>query len=414
MKKTNKKVVTIASMVFAASVATPVLVQMVSNEAEAATTVAPTNFKDIDKHWGKTAIQQALAKGFVNGYENGTFKPDNNITRIEFTTILSRAIPTDLRIAHSFKDIPEKYWGLDSINKGIALGFINPADYSGGKFNPDAVMSREEISQWLAKGLSLSNPEYASMEKTIRESSLTLLPVTEFLKGGIAKKSIGNVGLMIGTGLMVGDTNGNFNVSKNITRAEIATVIMRFVDVAKKAPTSFTALNEIDEVSRTGTNFTTLTPFSSVEGKSFQDMFGKSVKYGSEGTGTLERVIAVDTRTATPKGVYANMFRHPYTPQNRYSLYAELTFTPAKITNFYKIANTGVGGLYNGMEIDATLGNKYDYKSPDSSKNEFTSNTYLKVGQKNNYWMIQSVNATKGSTYSYAIDINNSYFYRNK
>ena len=49
-------------------------------------------FPDIDGHWAKDYINQAANKGFVNGYEDGTFRPDRNITRAEAVTLVNRTL----------------------------------------------------------------------------------------------------------------------------------------------------------------------------------------------------------------------------------------------------------------------------------------------------------------------------------
>lgn len=49
-------------------------------------------FKDIEDHWGRTNIEEMANKGIVTGYEDGTFKPDNSVTRAEIATIAKRII----------------------------------------------------------------------------------------------------------------------------------------------------------------------------------------------------------------------------------------------------------------------------------------------------------------------------------
>ena len=62
-------------------------------------------FPDISGHWAKEYINQAANKGFVNGYEDGTFKPDRNITRAEAVTLVNRTLDRHPDKNHFTKDM---------------------------------------------------------------------------------------------------------------------------------------------------------------------------------------------------------------------------------------------------------------------------------------------------------------------
>ena len=62
-------------------------------------------FPDISGHWAKDYINQAANKGFVNGYEDGTFKPDRNITRAEAVTLVYRTLDRHPDKNHFTKDM---------------------------------------------------------------------------------------------------------------------------------------------------------------------------------------------------------------------------------------------------------------------------------------------------------------------
>ena len=51
---------------------------------------ANPNRKDISGHWAKKEINQFISSGYVNGYEDGTFRPDNSITRAEFVKLVNK------------------------------------------------------------------------------------------------------------------------------------------------------------------------------------------------------------------------------------------------------------------------------------------------------------------------------------
>lgn len=51
---------------------------------------AKIEFKDISSHWAKDIVIETASKGFINGYEDGSFKPDNMISVKEALAILGR------------------------------------------------------------------------------------------------------------------------------------------------------------------------------------------------------------------------------------------------------------------------------------------------------------------------------------
>ena len=76
--------------------------------------------------------------GLMKGYDDGTFKPDNNMTRAEFTSALMRAAVIanpDAQLAEiNFSDIDKSYWAYDDIAKAVSIGFIS--GYDDGTFRP--------------------------------------------------------------------------------------------------------------------------------------------------------------------------------------------------------------------------------------------------------------------------------------
>lgn len=60
--------------------------------------------RDISGHWAESLIAQAAARGWVNGYADGTFRPDQPITRAEAVTLINRVLGRDTLTAESLLD----------------------------------------------------------------------------------------------------------------------------------------------------------------------------------------------------------------------------------------------------------------------------------------------------------------------
>ena len=91
--------------------------------------------------WYNNAISTAANAGLVNGYDTGNFGPDDAITRAEFATIAARFSSVEYTGEDKFPDI-KGHWAADSINKAVETGWIN--GYDNGTFRPDNSITRAE------------------------------------------------------------------------------------------------------------------------------------------------------------------------------------------------------------------------------------------------------------------------------
>lgn len=112
-------------------------------EVKPEVTVSP--FNDVStSHWAFPAINHLTKNIILNGYLDGTFKPENNITRAEFAKIIVSATDTfDINATSSFTDVPQDEWYYSYVSAAYKMGYIT--GYPDGSFNPDANISRADI-----------------------------------------------------------------------------------------------------------------------------------------------------------------------------------------------------------------------------------------------------------------------------
>ena len=106
--------------------------------------VTENKFSDISNdYWGKNEVNYLASKGILIGYEDGTFRPENPITRAEIATILVRA-NTDIKekIKAVFPDVNDEYWAKKYIDKANELGYM--IGYEDGTFRPENPITRAE------------------------------------------------------------------------------------------------------------------------------------------------------------------------------------------------------------------------------------------------------------------------------
>ena len=96
---------------------------------------------DINGHWAQKTIEELVATGAISGYPDGTFKPDQTITRAEFATILVKAWELDSDSGKVFADT-SKHWAKDSIAIAAAHGIVQ--GYSDSTFGPNDNITRTD------------------------------------------------------------------------------------------------------------------------------------------------------------------------------------------------------------------------------------------------------------------------------
>ncbi|MGC7930368.1 S-layer homology domain-containing protein [Lysinibacillus sp. VIII_CA] len=397
----------------AASVMTAAMVIPVATENVQAAPVTKTTFKDVAKsHWAYESIKQVAEKGLVTGYEDGTYKPSAQVTRAEFATFLSRVFDGNNRTPSKFSDVGASHWANDAIQEGLAVGFIKASDFSNNKFEPNKAMTRGEMSRWLANGLAHANADYGKAIEEMANSSLTIIPIPEFYGGGVNKKDLPYIGVALGTGLLSGYEDFTFKPNGNTTRAEVATILIRFMDAMKKAPSDFTGLKELREVASTGTNILTISNFKKTKYTGYEGVLGKPHTHLNKGVATIERAIVIDTTGSKAKGIYKDMFFNEFTShynglnRNFYTVIYEYTLTPSRDVSLNGIADGSLEGYASSFRVDESKSEQFNISTP---KNVYEN--VFKKGENYRYWAKGSFLNRPGHSITGRADDNSFYYY---
>ena len=188
-------------------------------DAEDTKGASSSKFADVGNHWAKNSIVYVVDRGLLMGTSETTFAPDAAVTRGMLMTVLGRLAEVDAKVydKSSFIDVAnDKYYAPYiewAYNKGIVVGIGNQ------KFVPDRAVTREEIA------VIFTN--YA------KETGYTL-PITSEASTYADNNSIGDIykGAVIAmqqAGIMIGDTNNNFNPKSSATRAEVSAMLERYI-----------------------------------------------------------------------------------------------------------------------------------------------------------------------------------------
>ncbi len=111
-------------------------------------------YTDVEKdRWSYKAIMYLSQKGILNGYEDGTFRPEDPLTRAELATIISRYMLSTASNKHlTFTDLDNNYWAKDAIDEVVRKGWM--IGYSDGTFLPDANITRAETATTVNRTLN--------------------------------------------------------------------------------------------------------------------------------------------------------------------------------------------------------------------------------------------------------------------
>ncbi|WP_340016273.1 S-layer homology domain-containing protein [Paenibacillus sp. FSL K6-1318] len=174
---------------------------------------AASSVSDIEGNWAESQITKWIDKGFIHGYEDGSFKPNNTITRAEFFSLVNRSYGFTETASVSFKDVTSSNWAYAEVSKAVKAGYIK--GYRDGTIGANKPISRQEVAVIINDLLDLSNE--ASTGEHFTDSS------------AIASWAKNSVDATVAKGILQGYDN-NFNPNKPITRAEAVVALDRSVN----------------------------------------------------------------------------------------------------------------------------------------------------------------------------------------
>lgn len=116
---------------------------------------AQATFPDVSSdYWAAQFIQELASRNIIEGFPDGSFRPNEAVTRAQFAAMIRKAFPNaqDVRTPINFVDVPSNYWGYQAIQDAYTSGFL--AGYPGGAFRPNENIPRAQVLVSLASGLN--------------------------------------------------------------------------------------------------------------------------------------------------------------------------------------------------------------------------------------------------------------------
>jgi hypothetical protein len=301
--------------------------------------LARTVFYDTFNHWAESDIN--FASNTINvfkGYGDFTFRPENDITRAEFITILSRTaykynLMKEIYTGDlSYRDMSMKHWSytfIISMNEYLKTNKFTLQDiFPGSNFYPDRAITREESAALIA----------AFCKDAIYDNPLRFSDVTT------GNKYYNEIQRLCNSGILVGYEDNTFRGNTNITRAEAASLIKRIY---------------LDIKTSTNDNYLTKLEFMPIKGEEMYSYFG-NYDLSTSNANDKKFIKAKDTLEYVAFGGY--IFPED---SNLYDLNAVKTMESLRSSGYFNVAGTNYYMIMFGS-----------YSSEDKSKfaNEILTN----------------------------------------
>lgn len=170
------------------------------------------SFSDINEHWAHDNIVNLAEQGIVNGYEDGTFRPENNVTYGEFIKlVVCRYLPEKSII----KNIPGLHW---------AAGYVSTAEIF--KLMPQGTVFLEELDlpitrMEMVKILAIIDSNVTSKEYT-KKKELDFIDI-----GHLPTVYVEYLERAVNRGFILGNPDKTFKPEGNLSRAEMVTILTR-------------------------------------------------------------------------------------------------------------------------------------------------------------------------------------------
>ncbi|ARI76505.1 S-layer homology domain-containing protein [Halobacillus mangrovi] len=131
-------------------------------------------FPDVNGHWAEDYIKAASTEEIITGYEDGTFQPNAHLKRSELAAILIRAYNLEGGETDGFKDLSTEHWAFPYVN--ALLNHNITTGYEDDTFRPSRKVSRAEFSTFLARILNESFRVEENSDGTTDEEEESLPP----------------------------------------------------------------------------------------------------------------------------------------------------------------------------------------------------------------------------------------------
>jgi hypothetical protein len=169
--------------------------------------------KDIGGHWAEKPLSEWIAKGFIKGFQDGSARPNQIITRIEFVALVNRLFAYKGTSDITFKDVPAEAWYASEVSAAVQAGYLK--GFPDGTFQPNKSLSRVEAAVMAAKLIPVMIKDGENPLDAFKD------------KGSVPGYGRDSLNALLESGFMKGFPDQTIGSAKPLTRAEAVVLLDR-------------------------------------------------------------------------------------------------------------------------------------------------------------------------------------------
>lgn len=113
-----------------------------------------TSFADLIGHWAAAFVEALVSRGAISGFPDGTFRPDAPINRAQYAAIIAKTFQLPPSNKNKFPDVKSDFWAAAAIASAAESGFIS--GFPDGTFRPGQNLTKVQAIVSIVNGLKLS------------------------------------------------------------------------------------------------------------------------------------------------------------------------------------------------------------------------------------------------------------------
>lgn len=177
---------------------------------------------DIKGHWAQPFIEALAARQIITGFPDGSYRPNDPVTRAQFAAIIAKLNPPAKREAQTFGDVASNFWGFNAITTTYRAGYMS--GYPGNLFKPEQQIPRVQVLVALASGLGVM-PKDANAVSYYQDASEIPNYATSAVAAATEQRMVVNY-----------PDVKQLSPNRNATRAEVAALVYQALASKKEVP----------------------------------------------------------------------------------------------------------------------------------------------------------------------------------
>jgi hypothetical protein len=188
-------------------------------------------------HWAVWEIQACVTAGIVQGYPDGNYYPEYEVTRDQMAVYIARAlaggnenVPTHTE-PPTFPDVPEGFWALDHVEYAVDQNVV--AGYDDGLYHPEYEVTRDQMAVYVARALVAPTGEAALGDYVPADPrNFPDVPDTGYGEDGTEPFwAYTHIEYCVENGVVQGYEDGYYHPEIAVTRDQMAVYVARAFDL---------------------------------------------------------------------------------------------------------------------------------------------------------------------------------------